>query len=86
MKKLILNIIFIGIFLGCIGSVTVMLLGLIVYYALKAADVIMLSFFLEKVAVAAVIAGIIAMFGWYGYILFTARKYFFEFLYKKEKK
>lgn len=85
MKKLIVNIILIGILLGTIGSVTVMCLGLMVFYALKAAEVIMLSFFLEKVAITAVITGVVAMFSWYLYILLMTRQFFFKFITKEKK-
>ena len=86
MKSLLSKIILIGIFLGLLSSVFVMFLGLIVYYALKAADVMMLSFFLEKVAIASIVTGVICCFSWYIYLLLIAKRYFFKIVSKATQK
>lgn len=86
MKNLMLNVILIGIAAGAFASSMTMILSIIAYYVLRSALIILPETFMEQAALIAVFAGLISMLAWYGYILFTARKYFFEFLSIKKKK
>lgn len=86
MKNLLFNVFFIGLIIGALASGLTMIFGIIAYYVLKAALIILPGTFMEQVALVAVFAGLFCSLSWYGYILFTARKYFFEFLSEKKKK
>ena len=84
MKNLLFNVFLIGLIIGALASGLTMLFGIIAYYILKAALIILPGTFMEQVALVAVLTGLFCAVSWYGYILFTARKYFFEFLSKKK--
>lgn len=89
MRNLITKIIITGLVLGAVGFVFVMFLGLGAYYLLQAADVMVFPSFMEKVAITALIAGIIICASWYLYLLIIAKTYFFKTITEikqKEKK
>ena len=86
MKNLLFKVFIIGLFIGVLASGLTMLFGIVAYYALKAALIILPGTFMEYAALFAVLVGLLCSFSWYGFILFSARKYFFEFLSEKKKK
>ena len=77
MKKLLLNIILVGFFLGALSAVFTMFLGITIFYALKAMEIYLAAEFLELIGISAVVIGLCIALAFYIYLLFTARAYFF---------
>lgn len=89
MRNLITKIIITGLVIGAIGFVFVMFLGLGAYYLLQAADIMVFPSFMEKVAITALVGGILCCVSWYLYLLIIAKTYFFKTITEikqKEKK
>ena len=80
MKNLILKIILIGFILGLVGSTMTMTFGLMIYALLPASLVVTIPSFISDLAKVAVCVGVLLCFGWFGYVLFMARQYFFHIL------
>lgn len=91
MLKMVTIIVLLGVLAGAIVSAIVMLLSFAIHYSLMAVESFFFPHFLQGAGIFALGLGIFCALAWYAYILFVARKFFFQIVGqylpgKKEKK